>query len=312
MLLSQPGHPPSYKQLPMKSPKLIEDFAGTERFEIRRRLGAGGMGVVYEAYDKEREARVALKTILRLDATTLYRFKQEFRSLADVVHPNLARLYELFSEGDVWFFTMELVEGVDFIRYVCPEVALPPDDPQVESDWKSALAKPDWLRNTRTQEIPSHLGLELSEHESLDSFGPSESDVRLVGSMELTSGTEDETHYPVPTPKPHVAVKVKAHPPHVVRLKAALGQLAEALEALHAHGKLHRDIKPSNVLVTNKGRVVLLDFGFATDFGGSGDHNTTDGVVVGTVGFMSPEQAAGKRLTAASDWYSVGSCSFEL
>jgi serine/threonine protein kinase len=88
------------------------------RFEVLRQIGAGGMGVVYEAFDAERRGRVALKTLTWLDAAGIYRLKNEFRALADVRHPNLVRLHELFADGQVWFFTMDLVDGKPFDRWV--------------------------------------------------------------------------------------------------------------------------------------------------------------------------------------------------
>src|SRR5215831_4932313 len=78
------------------------------------------MGVVYEANDRERHARVALKTLRLLEATALLRLKTEFRALQDLAHPNLVSLGELIEESGQWFFTMELVDGVDFIHWVRP------------------------------------------------------------------------------------------------------------------------------------------------------------------------------------------------
>ena len=109
------GHPP---ELLLTAAQDEEHFPGTERFRVIQQLGAGGMGAVYEVHDGVRDEVVALKTLLRTGAADLYRFKREFRSLADVAHANLACLYELFVEDDRCFFTMERVNGVSFVDYV--------------------------------------------------------------------------------------------------------------------------------------------------------------------------------------------------
>lgn len=89
-------------------------------YELLRELGRGGMGTVYEAVHLRRGDRVALKTLPAVDGSRLHRFKREFRALADVNHPNLIGLGTLEADGCHWFFTMDLIDGTDFLSYVWP------------------------------------------------------------------------------------------------------------------------------------------------------------------------------------------------
>jgi len=108
-------------------------FPGTARFEVLRRLGAGGMGVVYEAFDRERNRRVALKTFRDISNDAVLRFKDEFRALQGVHHDNLVKLYELFEDAGRWFFTMELIDGFDFVHHVAAS-SVGPSDSVLERD----------------------------------------------------------------------------------------------------------------------------------------------------------------------------------
>ncbi len=295
------------------------------RFHILRLLGAGGMGVVYEVFDRERNCRVALKTLRKMSPTALYRFKQEFRSLAQITHPGLAQLYELISDGADWFFTLELVEGgVDLMTYLT-EAAENLGEPNCPAEHSEAdqvtprLHPPDSRDSlgaeTGTAMRPSRLG----------TLGPGANSTAPPGDLPCAVARDARAVDVLPPPFP--GRPVTDHE----RLRRTLSQLAEAVSALHAHGKLHRDIKPSNALVTPEGRVVLLDFGLIVEVqrpgpavesgtsgptpqraGGGSDGGlwrqaiSQSGLIVGTVNYMSPEQAAGEALGEASDWYAVG------
>ncbi len=93
-------------------------FAGDARFEPLGFLGRGAAGCVYRVLDRELQSVVALKTIAVRAAEPIYRLKREFRALAGIVHANLVQLHDLVVSDDVCFFTMELVEGPDFVEYV--------------------------------------------------------------------------------------------------------------------------------------------------------------------------------------------------
>jgi hypothetical protein len=97
------------------------ELAGLERFDVRRALGAGGVGVVYEALDRDSGATVAIKTLHDVTPEGLYRLKREFRLLQGLDHPNVCQHYELFEHGGRWFITMECVRGEHLLQAVRDE-----------------------------------------------------------------------------------------------------------------------------------------------------------------------------------------------
>ena len=96
----------------------MREFAGTDRFTVERLIGQGGMGMVYQVFDREKNVSVALKTLRVPSADAIFRLKREFRALQDIHHPNLVSLGELCEQDGTWFFTMELVQGTRFIEYL--------------------------------------------------------------------------------------------------------------------------------------------------------------------------------------------------
>jgi serine/threonine protein kinase/Tol biopolymer transport system component len=211
--------------------------AGTRlgRYEISSLLGAGGMGEVYLAVDKQLDRTVALK-LLTADVASnqqrMSRFVQEAKAASALNHPNIAHIYEIGETDGTTFIAMEYVEG-----------------------------------------------------QTLDA---------------LIQGRPMET-----TAILHLGI-----------------QLADALDEAHAKGITHRDIKPSNTVVTARGQLKVLDFGLAkvtrpseqgvpaTDL--ATQPMTMPGILVGTVLYMSPEQALGRKVDYRSDIFSVGVTLYQM
>jgi hypothetical protein len=91
---------------------------GSHPYQLRRELGKGGQGAVFEAEDLESGRVVAVKILRSLGADALTRFKREFRVRERVAHPSLVEFGELAQDGSTWFFTMSLIEGVPLLEYL--------------------------------------------------------------------------------------------------------------------------------------------------------------------------------------------------
>jgi serine/threonine protein kinase/WD40 repeat protein len=268
-------------------------------FRILREIGRGGMGIVYEAEQRSLGRRVALKILpfaAALDPKQLQRFKNEAQAAAQLHHTNIVPVYGVGCERGVHYYAMQYIEGrtmAALIRELRQFAGLEAADGSTAA--MSALAN----------EL-------LSGH-----WAPAK---RSAGKQACPA--EDAPGPCQPTPSALIDATAPAGPPSTqpsstspgfFRTVAHLGvQAAEALEHAHSKGIIHRDTKPANLLIDASGNLWITDFGLARMVSEAG--LTMTGDLLGTLRYMSPEQALAKRVPVdqRTDIYSLGVTLYEL
>ncbi|RUL81390.1 serine/threonine-protein kinase [Tautonia sociabilis] len=261
------------------------------KFRILREVGRGGMGIVYEAEQVALRRRVALKILppsLAMDPRALQRFQLEAQVAGWLQHPRVVPVYDVGLVQGVPYYAMRFIEG-------------------------GSLA--DLLGELRLLVEDDRGASGLSSAEGLAAVASGLLSGRLAPSRREGDGSRCG---PAPALAPAPDHTDASGPPSIgrrayLRAVAALGMdVAEALSHAHDQGVVHRDIKPSNLLVDLRGEIWVADFGMAHVQGDAG--LTVTGDLPGTLRYMSPEQALGKRalIDRRSDVYSLGATLYEL
>jgi serine/threonine protein kinase len=260
-------------------------------FQIVRELARGGMGIVYEAIQLSLGRRVALKVLpfaATLDSRQLQRFKSEAQAAALLHHPNIVPVFAVGCERGVHFYAMQLIDGqslAEMIRQLRRQAGM-----STPGDYSSA-------QGVRS----SHVLEDGAPNSSAASRGGLPALVPLP-----TAETASQFHAQMSTQH---AGRESRFFKTAVRLML---QAAQALEHAHEFGIIHRDIKPANLLLDVNGILWVTDFGLAQFHSDAGLTRTGD--IPGTIRYMSPEQASGRRalLDQRSDVYSLGATFYEF
>jgi serine/threonine protein kinase len=234
-------------------------------FRIIRKIGRGGMGIVFEAEQVSLGRRVALKVLpfaAALDERHLQRFKQEAQAAALLHHTNIVPIFAVGAEHGVHYYAMQYIEGRN-LAAVIHELRYPNGPPQV---------------------------------------GPLDATLPYGTARWESSATRSG-----------LSTEPSVRNWNYVRMAAGLvAQVAEALAHAHRHGVVHRDIKPANLLIDTHGTPWITDFGLARLQAEGG--LTVPGDLIGTLRYMSPEQATGggAAVDHRTDVYALGATLYEL
>jgi WD40 repeat protein/serine/threonine protein kinase/tetratricopeptide (TPR) repeat protein len=265
-------------------------------YRLLRRIGQGGMGVVYEAEQVSLGRRVALKVLTGQgtgDARARERFRREARSAARLHHTNIVPVFEVGQDGDTCYYAMQFIPGQGL-------------DQVIHEVRRLREATPNGLPATASTRSRTHAG---------DGAGAASAVAQslLTGRLEPTPPSEEATRpsdrNPVRESSASSLSGIHAgHRPYF-RSVARIGQQAAlALAHAHARGIIHRDVKPSNLLLDEAGVVWVTDFGLAKT---EDDNLTRTGDLPGTLRYMAPERFEG-RCDGRADTYALGLTLYEL
>ena len=278
-------------------------------FHILREVGRGGMGIVYEAEQLSLRRRVALKVLpfaAALDPRQLARFKSEAQATALLHHTNIVPVHAVGAERGVHYYAMQFIDGrtlADVISELRELEGKTRDGEPREGDTAKGEA--------REGEAPSEPPLALGARVSRPRPPP---DRRSPRDRPRWRGSPDPALRPTEgLPSSAIPSTTSTRNRAYFRNAARLGlEAAEALEHAHQEGIIHRDIKPANLMIDAKGHLWVTDFGLARLKSDSG--LTVSGDLLGTLRYMSPEQASGKRviIDGRTDVYSLGVTLYEL
>lgn len=254
-------------------------------FQLLTKLGQGGMGVVYRAWQPSLRRQVALKVLAGMGSKAEARFNREIQALGRVDDPHVVKVFTSGSDGDLWFYAMELVEGVP-LSMICErlETRTPGATAIDLRTWHDALSTA--CAESRLQETP------LSDPQT----APRTTIPNLAGESGAST--------------PALAAG-RDYPRQIAEL---IQQVARGAHALHEAGVVHRDIKPGNIMVTANGtHAVLVDLGVAQLADDVDGKLTRTRQVVGTLRYASPQQVlAVGQLDRRTDIYSLGVTLWEL
>jgi serine/threonine protein kinase len=268
------------------------------------------------------------------------RFAMEFETLSDLNHENIVRVHEAGVHEGYPFLAMELIEGLDLRSWLALDLGAkgdaekPPQTPTIQPAFPPSL-EGAWTdersldRSLRDMDFASYTGTGTGTGSRDDSASRG---LRALQAMAWQADEPDTDEAatrrspdpenraaaafylgeePPPPPARAMALENLNRPERVARLRDAAQQLCDALAYIHARGLVHRDVKPANILVDERRKVKLMDFGLAKFLAADRDV-TGAGRVVGTYRYVAPELLLAETLDGRADLYSLGVLLFEL